>query len=321
VQSVVDQYRAMPSAMQQMVASQQAQNAGLGPTDLAQRPDLNNPMLFALGAGNIGGGIRAFHGSPHDFDAFDLSKIGTGEGAQAYGHGLYMAENPSVAEAYRVAGLRGGPIQYQGRGIRELPNNDLAALPDLTRRTLGRIADDSHIDEALQNAKSDGLTDIAGEIERLQREGLIQNRPRGRMYEVNINADPEHFLDWDKPLSQQPERVQKALEPYGYKPQPEQMSAFDDALLAALNDTGPATLPKQPPNPSGEAIYRALGSERLRDAGLPGIRYLDQGSRTAGEGSHNYVVFNDSLIDILRKYGLLPPAALGAAASQYPDQN
>ena len=34
-------------------------------------------------------GIRAFHGSPHDFDAFDLSKIGTGEGAQAYGHGLY----------------------------------------------------------------------------------------------------------------------------------------------------------------------------------------------------------------------------------------
>ena len=38
-------------------------------------------------------GIRAYHGSPHDFDKFDLSKIGTGEGAQAYGHGLYFAEN------------------------------------------------------------------------------------------------------------------------------------------------------------------------------------------------------------------------------------
>ena len=43
-------------------------------------------------------GIRAFHGSPHDFDKFDVSKIGTGEGAQAYGHGLYFAENEGVAK-------------------------------------------------------------------------------------------------------------------------------------------------------------------------------------------------------------------------------
>src|SRR5215471_5241978 len=33
-------------------------------------------------------GIKAFHGSPHDFDKFSMAKIGTGEGAQAYGHGL-----------------------------------------------------------------------------------------------------------------------------------------------------------------------------------------------------------------------------------------
>src|SRR5262245_438695 len=54
----------------------------------------------ALGAGP---GIRAYHGSPHDFERFDLSKIGTGEGAQAYGHGLYFAENPKTAKAYREA--------------------------------------------------------------------------------------------------------------------------------------------------------------------------------------------------------------------------
>ena len=47
------------------------------------------------------GPIKAYHGSPHDFDAFDLSKIGTGEGAQAYGHGLYFAENEAIAKAYR----------------------------------------------------------------------------------------------------------------------------------------------------------------------------------------------------------------------------
>ena len=46
-------------------------------------------------------GITAYHGSPHEFDQFDLSKIGTGEGAQSYGHGLYFAEAEPVAVGYR----------------------------------------------------------------------------------------------------------------------------------------------------------------------------------------------------------------------------
>ena len=46
-------------------------------------------------------GITAYHGSPHEFDQFDTSKIGTGEGAQSYGHGLYFAESEPVAKKYR----------------------------------------------------------------------------------------------------------------------------------------------------------------------------------------------------------------------------
>lgn len=53
--------------------------------------------------GNAMRGIIAYHGSPHSFDKFDLSKIGTGEGAQAYGHGLYFAESEPVARSYRDA--------------------------------------------------------------------------------------------------------------------------------------------------------------------------------------------------------------------------
>jgi hypothetical protein len=49
-------------------------------------------------------GMTVFHGSPHKFDKFDLSKIGSGEGAQAYGHGLYFAENPAVAKKYADPG-------------------------------------------------------------------------------------------------------------------------------------------------------------------------------------------------------------------------
>ena len=50
---------------------------------------------------------------------------------------------------------------------------------------------------------------------------------------------------------------------------------------------------------------------RLKEAGIPGIKYLDQGSRGAGEGSSNYVAFDDSIIEILRKYGFAGLAPLG----------
>lgn len=43
----------------------------------------------------------AWHGSPHDFDTFDLGAIGTGEGNQAHGWGLYFAKDKKIAENYR----------------------------------------------------------------------------------------------------------------------------------------------------------------------------------------------------------------------------
>lgn len=46
-------------------------------------------------------GQPAYHGSPHDFERFSLEHVGKGEGAAAYGWGLYFAENPDVAAEYR----------------------------------------------------------------------------------------------------------------------------------------------------------------------------------------------------------------------------
>ncbi|WP_434127511.1 hypothetical protein, partial [Enterococcus faecium] len=79
------------------------------------------PSIFGSAlatAGEQPKGITAYHGSPHDFDKFSLDKIGTGEGAQAYGHGLYFADAEDVARGYRdrIAGAnwidkRGVPIR------------------------------------------------------------------------------------------------------------------------------------------------------------------------------------------------------------------
>lgn len=43
----------------------------------------------------------AWHGSPHDFDTFDLGAIGTGEGNQVHGWGLYFAKDKKVSKQYK----------------------------------------------------------------------------------------------------------------------------------------------------------------------------------------------------------------------------
>lgn len=70
-------------------------------------------IFEAVDSGKMGGraaggrGVQqysaAFHGSPHEIDQFDLSKVGAGEGNQAFGHGLYFAGQKQVGEFYRDA--------------------------------------------------------------------------------------------------------------------------------------------------------------------------------------------------------------------------
>ena len=45
-------------------------------------------------------------------------------------------------------------------------------------------------------------------------------------------------------------------------------------------------------------------SDRLKSRGIPGIRYFDAGSREAGKGSMNTVLFDDALVKILERNGV-----------------
>jgi hypothetical protein len=58
----------------------------------------------------------------------------------------------------------------------------------------------------------------------------------------------------------------------------------------------------------------AAATQALQEAGIPGIRYLDAGSRGAGEGTHNVVVFDPANMEIIRRYGLAGLMGGGAAA-------
>lgn len=46
-------------------------------------------------------GLKGFHASPHKFERFDLSKVGTGEGSQAFAHGIYLADDADTIEWYK----------------------------------------------------------------------------------------------------------------------------------------------------------------------------------------------------------------------------
>lgn len=240
-------------------------------------------------------GIRAYHGSPHDFDRFDMSKIGTGEGAQAYGHGLYFAESEGVARGYKER--LSTPADYANISLSRSGNDIDAAMKML---------------EGMKSSNPDSLPYIERGLRDLQakKEGRT-----GRMYEVSINAHPDDFLDWDKPLSQQSESVR---------------SAMAKVMEQTPNAKGVA---KMQGDPSVQDVYSTLGisprkglgpqtmrpwldrERELVEAGIPGIRYKDAMSRGSEGGTSNYVVFNDKLVDIVRKYGLAGLLAAGAASS------
>lgn len=74
-------------------------------------------------------GMTFFHGTPHKFDQFDASHIGKGEGAQAYGRGLYFAERPGIAVEYRNSITRaqkgGGYLPDEVQDMYDAPNRAL----------------------------------------------------------------------------------------------------------------------------------------------------------------------------------------------------
>ena len=309
--------------------------------------------------------LTVYHGSPAKFERFDPTKIGSGEGAQAYGYGHYVAESPGVAK------------DYQRRLAKESQATDLNTkmqMVDVGGKPLTSFNVD--MDASLLDAAKAGKTEFVNlaESKKARWESLSQDQSypfqdyakqkvdaynslldaakksdvdytgTGMFYEIDLPDEQiARMLDWDKPMSEQSNAVKKALgfttrtedeihdaanklfDKYGPADArtPAQNKAFYDEYNA-LNDE----LDRLPPKLTGGDYYRgtdpsnylhqvlqsdnanASMSEQLRQAGIPGIRYLDQGSRGTGEGTSNFVVFpgGEDLLTILKRNGgLLGP--------------
>ena len=82
--------------------------------------DYLNTLRFDVNAkmnGKDGYAQAAWHGSPYDFDEFDLGGIGGGLGHQAFGWGLYFAEKRNVAENYKVERKSKNEFTLNGKNL------------------------------------------------------------------------------------------------------------------------------------------------------------------------------------------------------------
>jgi hypothetical protein len=201
--------------------------------------------------------VTVYHGTLYQFDAFDSAHIGKGEGAQAFGHGLYLAENERVAEHYRdmLAREPDAPGSIKS-----------AASRDAVSQWVSRAGGDR--EQAAQAfsefAKGTGLDATDQQLYREILEG-IQNPP-GFTYKATIpKAMADRMIDLDAPIEQAPKVVQDYFRRQdAYKP--------------------------GQPLTEHMAIDKFASAE-FSKAGIPGIRYLDAPSRGAGNGSRNYVIF------------------------------
>ena len=222
--------------------------------------------------------LTAYHGTPHTIRGqFDISKVGTGEGAQAYGHGMYFAENPAVANQYIKAGDEGFKANAAEYAIKEYGNVD-NAIQQLSKKLL---------DKNEPSWKKDNINVV---LEGLNKVKLGQST--GNLYKVDI---PDEYipkmLDWDKPV---PEQLRKQI---------------SKASMEQFGSGATGT--------SGELLYKEIVFEMRRNGsltpeadaakwldsqGIKGIRYEDAGSRgKEGKGTFNYVVFDPTDVKILEK--------------------
>jgi hypothetical protein len=203
--------------------------------------------------------LTAYHGTPHTIQGqFDINKVGTGEGAQAYGYGMYFAQNPAVAKEYQKM-LQGPESTAQHYlDLYKTPESAISAIQYEIKPNLTAEAKKHSLDaiEVLKSGKE----------------------LKGNLYKVDIpDADIPMMLDYDKPLSQQPKAVQKALakidpdlyskKGMDYDPQETGQMIYERLSQMDMNKNGPFT-----------GASKNV-SNMLNEYGIKGIRYLDEGSR------------------------------------------
>lgn len=298
-------------------------------------------VLGAAGVAAAGSAVKklgVFHGSPHKPWAPEpgfphgrprLDKVGSGEGGAYKGWGWYSAEADQVAKTYLNAGDNLQQVLADSGYKHRLGRDDYPAIHrELMAIKRGWTTTDKAAGSLRHQIK------WASKMSRDEVKGLIEkfiNTP-ATLYKLDIPDEvAPKLLDLDKTYEEQSDYVKRALSRDPWVVNAEGMtirqrndaltsrgeisvSKDDAALWDAVNETDSAYH-------FGEALQHSLAqklgskkaaSELLASIGIPGNTYFDKLSRSRQEGSHNYVIWDQKVLDqisILEKNGEVLDAA------------
>tara|TARA_R110000851_G_scaffold92353_1_gene201525 strand:+ start:677 stop:4198 length:3522 start_codon:yes stop_codon:yes gene_type:complete len=252
-------------------------------------------------------GIEAYHGSPYDFDKFKTEAIGTGEGAQAYGQGLYFAESEDVARGYRDQLTK--PRVQRAQKLLSDSGNDVDLAIENAKKEIDRLKSLDLTPET-GSSKRESLISLQeekiAELTKLKNTGQMS---KGSMYKANIDADPDELIDWDELIDEQPKKIMDKLQSADWWPYAEE-GIYDIAGARGENPTG-ADLVRWL-----EQDGQEYAAEALEDLGIKGVKYADAFTRhkPKDKRSNNYVIFDPRIIEISKKYGISIPLASAVIA-------
>lgn len=259
----------------------------------------------------------AYHGSGVRFDRFSTQFINTGEGAQAYGWGLYFTDTKSVAEFYKntVGGDR-RTLVYKGKKLPMVADNPIQQYEFAARHML-----DTYVQVGYSVAEAFPLAAAKFQISQAkaepgsamesfwrQTEKAFQKMriddfsievSEGTGYQVDLKPEPHEYLLWDEILDDQSPYIQRIFDNT-------ELDSWLDELESQMAFTGE--------NITGENLYRFMtrelssqkeASKILNSMGIRGIKFKDQLSRRgASESTYNYVIFDERDVEIESTFSL-----------------
>ena len=264
--------------------------------------DTENERTRMMGAGSVRE-HRVYHGSGADFDAFDHSHMGEGEGAQAYGWGTYVTEVEGIGKTYAIQNskyAREYPV-YNGdsHGLSEGRINEILEV------FLDGVSDETYIlrawDDAMQWYSSKKNDDYAQSLVRdaslLNPSDIsIAGSKTRNLYTVEIPDDNGvNYLDWNSSLSkEQKDTITKALKRLKVD------LTYYESRGFSLDDTFAdiyyfLTIALRHTRKWEDVNAIRASSKFLYSLGFTGIKYPADNMRGGRkDGAKNYVIFNEN---------------------------
>lgn len=311
-------------------------NPGISKTDLRTGVYPMTVSQRRLEADPAFEGFTVYHGSPFNFQKFEAGdKLLTGEGANAFGKGLYFTENESIAKTYRQQLTKKHELDRLNKETKDLENK------------LTDIVEKDNFDPKNPTNEFKSIVKELGSKTQQQidiRDKKIDVSDRGTLYEAKVRTSPYHLVDWDKKIADQPVRIidsfNKIIETLDNTQLNDLINALNnypawtrddtvysrqqlifDAIYHVSETKSQDVIPilnrilnlrnlkndLKNPQTKSKKIYV---EDMLKEDGVQGIRYFDGFSRKGkSKRQRNYVIFDPRIIEISKKYAVPIPLA------------